>query len=108
MPVPGEMTEYQKGVDNGLKIGFFMGDLYGRAHYDADFAREFDSNLERFREFLWSSFGNNQTLIEEFQLSPFPNSGINQAAISNVPRRVSAKPMSDMDTSQSKADKDVF
>ncbi len=68
----GEMTEYQKGVANGLKIGFFMGDLHGRAQYAVDAAREFNSNLERFREFLWSSFGDNQTLIEEFNLEPIP------------------------------------
>ena len=25
----GQMTEYQRGVANGLKIGFFMGEYYG-------------------------------------------------------------------------------
>jgi len=68
----GEMTEYERGVANGLKIGFFMGDLYGRGQYAADAAKQFNDYLDRFHQFLEDSFRGNQTLIDEFDRSPLP------------------------------------
>ncbi len=51
-PAMGDMTDYEKGVANGLKIGLFMGELYGKAQYAASAAREFNSYLDRFNGFL--------------------------------------------------------
>ena len=73
MAVPlalGEMTEYQRGVANGLKIGLFMGEYHGRGQYVMDYAGQFNTYLENYNQFLWTSFANNQTLINEFRLSP--------------------------------------
>jgi hypothetical protein len=56
-PAFGEMTEYEKGVANGLKIGLFMGELYGKAQSATSAAKEFNSYLDRFDAFLRASFG---------------------------------------------------
>ena len=69
-PSLGEMTEYQRGVANGLKIGLFMGEYYGRGQYVTDYAGQFNTYLESYNQFLWASFPNNQTMINEFMLSP--------------------------------------
>lgn len=71
-PAFGEMTEYEKGVANGLKIGLFMGELYGKAQSATSAAKEFNSYLDRFDAFLRASFGTNQTLIDSFRLEPIP------------------------------------
>ena len=64
-----EMTEYQKGVANGLKIGLWMGENHGRGQYETDYAGLFNTDLESYNQFLRTSFANNQTLINEFMLS---------------------------------------
>jgi len=69
-PALGEMTEYQRGVANGLKIGLFMGEYNGRGQYVTDYAGQFNTYLESYNQFLWASFANNQTMINEFMLSP--------------------------------------
>jgi hypothetical protein len=69
-PALGEMTEYQRGVVNGLKIGLFMGEYYGKGQYVTETAGQFNTYLENYNKFLWDSFANNQTLINEFMLSP--------------------------------------
>ena len=69
-PALGEMTEYQRGVAVGLKIGLFMGEYYGRGQYVMDYAGQFNTYLESYNQFLWTSFANNQTLINEFLRSP--------------------------------------
>jgi hypothetical protein len=66
----GQMTEYQRGVANGLKIGFFMGEYYGRGQYVLDYAGQFNTYLDQYNQFLWASFGNNQTLINDFMHLP--------------------------------------
>jgi len=66
----GEMTEYQKGVANGLKIGLFMGEYHGKGQYVTETAGQFNTYLENYNKFLWDSFANNQSLINEFMLSP--------------------------------------
>ena len=69
-PALGQLTEYQRGVANGLKIGLFMGEYYGRGQYVTDYAGQYNTYLEKYYQFLYSSFANNQTLIDEFILSP--------------------------------------
>lgn len=70
MPALGQMTEYQRGVANGLKIGLFMGEYYGRGQYVVDYAGQYNSYLENYYQFLYASFASNQTLIDEFMRSP--------------------------------------
>jgi opacity protein-like surface antigen len=76
-PALGQMTEYQRGVANGLKIGLFMGEYYGRGQYVTDYAGQYNTYLEEYNQFLYSSFENNHTLINEFMrwpLSSWPKS----------------------------------
>ena len=83
IPACGEMTDYERGVANGLKIGFFMRELYGKGQYADDSAGQFNGFLEEFRKFLVESFGDNQTLINEFMRSPLPVKTV--ASTSTVP-----------------------
>ncbi|MDD2756559.1 MAG: hypothetical protein PHS80_13685 [Methanothrix sp.] len=69
-PALGEMTEYQRGVANGLKIGLFMGEYHGKGQYVMETAGQFNTYLDNYNQFLWDTFANNQTLINEFMLSP--------------------------------------
>ncbi|MDD4161927.1 MAG: hypothetical protein PHW87_05540 [Methanothrix sp.] len=69
-PAIGEMTDYQRGVANGLKIGLFMGEYYGRGQYVVNYAGQHNTYLESYNQFLWTSFANNQTLINEFTRMP--------------------------------------
>lgn len=69
-PALGDMTDYQKGVANGLKIGLFMGEYHGRGQYVLEAAGQFNTYLENYNQFLWDAFANNQTLMNEFMLSP--------------------------------------
>jgi hypothetical protein len=66
----GEVTDYQKGVANGLKIGLFMGEYYGRGQYVVDYAGQYNTYLDQYYQFLWASFAGNQTLMNEFLRSP--------------------------------------
>jgi hypothetical protein len=70
VPALGDMTEYQRGVANGLKIGLFMGEYHGKGQYVMETAGQFNTYLENYNQFLWDTFANNQTLINEFMLSP--------------------------------------
>ncbi len=69
-PALGEMTDYQRGVANGLKIGLFMGEYHGKGQYVMETAGQFNTYLDNYNQFLWDTFANNQTLINEFMLSP--------------------------------------
>ncbi len=70
MPVMAEMSDYQRGVANGLKIGLFMGEYYGRGQYVTDYAGQYNTYLESYNQFLWASFADNRTLISEFSRHP--------------------------------------
>lgn len=105
IPSIGELTDYQKGVMDGMKSGLRMGALLGRAPYDSASAQDYNNMVDGFNQGLIAIFGNNQTVIQMFWMSPF---GINQAATGKTSTTVSSKPTNDIDTSQSKADKDVF
>ena len=72
VPVLAEMSEYQRGVANGLKIGLFMGEYYGRGQYVTDYSGQYNTYLESYNQFLWASFGDNRTLINEFTRYPIP------------------------------------
>jgi hypothetical protein len=69
-PALGEMTDYQRGVANGLKIGLFMGEYHGRGQCVMETAGQFNTYLENYNHFLWESFSDNQTLINQFMLLP--------------------------------------
>jgi hypothetical protein len=94
-PAFGEMTEYQKGVANGLKIGLFMGEYYGRGQYVIDYAGQFNTYLDTYNQFLWSSFSTNQTLMNEYMLNPIavaPRSSSNGGPLPDASGRIFGYP----------------
>lgn len=72
IPASAEMSDYEKGVANGMKIGFFMGELHGKGQYSTESAQQFNGFLDQFYQFLSDSFKNNQTMIDEFMKPPLP------------------------------------
>jgi hypothetical protein len=82
-----EMTDYQKGVANGLKIGLFVGEYFGRGQYVVDYAGQYNTYLDQYNQFLWASFAGNQTLMNEFLRSPI--------AVANYKKSSSGTPYPD-------------
>jgi hypothetical protein len=71
MPALAELTDYQKGVEEGLKIGFFMGNLSGAARCNVEDARSFNANVDQFNNWLAGIFDNNETVLNLYKLYPF-------------------------------------
>ena len=70
IPAQGEMTDYQKGVMDGMKAGLIMGKLLGAAPYDPAQAQEYNNQVNPFNQGLTTVFGNNQTLLSMFWMQP--------------------------------------
>ncbi len=70
IPAYGEMTDYQKGVMDGLQAGLIMGKLLGAAPYDPAQAQEYNSQVNPFNQGLTAVFGDNQTLLSMFWMQP--------------------------------------
>ncbi len=83
LPVLGELTDYEKGVADGLKIGLFMGEFKGKAQYSIDAAKQFNGFLDKFNEFLTNAFNGNITMLEKFRLDPIP---VKSSATGTVPK----------------------
>ena len=62
----GDMTDYQRGVANGLKIGLFMGEYHGKGQYVMESAGQFNTYLENYNKFIWASFANNHNECRQF------------------------------------------
>ena len=71
MPVMAELTDYQRGVMEGMKAGLTMGKLLGAAPYDSASAQNYNNLVDSFNRKLVSIFGNNQTAINMFLLRPY-------------------------------------
>ncbi len=70
IPAYGEMTDYQKGVMDGLQAGLITGKLLGAAPYDPAQAQEYNSQVNPFNQGLTAVFGNNQTALSMFWMQP--------------------------------------
>ena len=62
-PAVAELTPYQMGIIDGLRVGLFMGRLEGQGSYVTEAANSFNSYLGQFNQFLGKVFGNNTTAI---------------------------------------------
>lgn len=71
VPVMAELNDYQKGVMDGMKAGMTMGKLVGAAPYDPAAANNYNGLVDRFNQGLADIFGDNQTAIQMFRLSPY-------------------------------------
>jgi hypothetical protein len=70
MPTLAELNDYQKGVEEGLKIGFFMGNLSGAAHCNMEAASSYNANVDQFNNWLSSIFNQNETVLNLYKLYP--------------------------------------
>jgi hypothetical protein len=71
LPVMAELTDYQKGVYDGLSAGGQIGYLRGAAPYDATAAQQYGSLVNQYNAWLQSVFGDNQTAINNFLMQPY-------------------------------------
>jgi hypothetical protein len=73
VPVMAELTEYQRGVEDGLKAGGRVTFYYGAAQYDTKAAQQYGSMVNQFNSWLQSVFGSNQTALNLFLMKPLPS-----------------------------------
>lgn len=96
IPALGELTEYQRGAMDGMKAGLRMGRLLGAAPYDSASAQEYNNLVSPFNQGLAVLFGDNQTALQMFWMSPY---GSDQVAAYNELNNLSSKPIHAIDAS---------
>jgi hypothetical protein len=95
IPALGEMTDYQKGVMDGLQAGLRMGKLLGAASYDPAQAQEYSNQVNAFNQGLSGVFGNNQTVLGMFWMQPQASSAVTATPLGSY----STKPIHAIDAS---------
>ena len=100
MPVLAELTDYQKGVIDGLGAGMRIGRLLGEAPYDSVAADNYNKLVNSFNQGLTTIFGNNQTAINLFWLQPYGSASA-QGITNNAQnaQNLSFKPIHAIDSS---------
>jgi hypothetical protein len=71
IPALGELTDYQKGVTDGLAAGMRIGRLLGAAPFDPNEAQTYNGQVDSFNRGLSTVFGNNQTALDMFWMQPY-------------------------------------
>ena len=66
IPVIGGLTDYQKGVYDGLASGTRIGYWLGKAPYDTNAAQQYNSMVALFNNWLQAVFGANKTAVNSF------------------------------------------
>jgi hypothetical protein len=70
VPAMAVMTDYQKGVNDGLANGLRIGYLLGGAPYNTNANQQYSSMVNPFNSWLQGTFGANQTEINLFWMRP--------------------------------------
>jgi hypothetical protein len=70
IPAMAVMSDYQKGVNDGLANGLRIGYLLGGAPYDTNAAQKYSNMVNPFNSWLQAVFGANQTEINLFWMKP--------------------------------------
>lgn len=70
IPAMADMTDYQKGVNDGLANGLRIGYLLGGAPYDTNAAQQYSGMVNPFNSWLQAVFGANQTELNLFWMKP--------------------------------------
>ena len=95
MPAMAGLTDYQKGVMDGIKEGIAMGKLLGAAPYDPAAAGNYNNLVDNFNQGLAAIFQNNQTAIKMLWLQPYGSvQGVNYG-----PQNYTTKPIHAIDSS---------
>jgi hypothetical protein len=93
MPVMAELTDYQRGVEDGIKAGGRITYYMGAAPYDTKAAQQYSGMVNQFNSWLQSVFGSNQTALNLFwmrQLSSDVNPNVNPYSTSTYNKPVHA------------------
>ncbi|NYT01554.1 MAG: hypothetical protein GKC10_02185 [Methanosarcinales archaeon] len=69
-PALAELTDYQRGVAEGLNTGFYMGKLFGMAQYSEASGQEYNAQLDQYNQWLTGIFGANQSLLDQLAMPP--------------------------------------
>jgi len=69
-PALAQLTDYQRGVAEGLNTGFYMGKLFGMAQYSQASGEEYNSQIDQYNQWLIGIFGQNQTVLDQLVLPP--------------------------------------
>lgn len=96
IPALGELNDYQQGAMDGMKAGLRMGRLLGAAPYDSASAQEYNNLVSSFNQGLAVLFGDNQTALKMFWMTPL---GSTQTAANNGLNNLSFKPIHAIDAS---------
>lgn len=70
VPAMATLTDYQRGVNDGLANGLRIGYLLGGAPYDTTAAQKYSDMVNPFNSWLQAVFGANQTEINLFWMRP--------------------------------------
>ncbi len=62
IPALGQMTDYQKGIAEGLKVGFFMHEKYTQA-LDGINVSGYNAEVDRYNVWIRSIFGNDPQFL---------------------------------------------
>jgi hypothetical protein len=71
MPAMAELTDYQRGVEDGIKAGGRITYYLGAAPYDTNAAQQYSSLINPFNSWLQTVFGSNQTALNIFLMKPY-------------------------------------
>jgi hypothetical protein len=104
MPVMAELTDYQRGVEDGIKAGGRITYYYGAAPYDTNAAQKYGSMVNSFNAWLQSVFGSNQTALNLFWMKPL-TSDVNPNV---VPTSTYNKPVHAIDASWNQTNRTVL
>jgi hypothetical protein len=70
IPAMAELTDYQKGVHDGLASGLKIGYLLGGAPCDTNSAQKYSNMFNSFNSWLQNVFGTNQSELSLFWMKP--------------------------------------
>ena len=85
IPALGELTDYQKGVSDGLAAGMRIGRLLGAAPFDPNQAQTYNDQVDSFNQGLATVFGNNQTALNMFWMQTYGAARTAATAVSRKP-----------------------
>ncbi len=101
MPAMAELTDYQKGVHDGLASGIRIGYLLGGASYDTSASQQYSNMVNSFNSWLQNVFGANQTELNLFWMKP--QSGTTVGGYQAYPTVNSTKPVHSIDGSRNQS-----
>jgi len=64
------LTDYQRGVAEGLNTGFYMGELFGMAQYSNAGVEKYNSQLDQYNQWLMGIFTQDRDALERLTLPP--------------------------------------